>query len=134
MHYTSPEKLRWASEVVSSHRALMSRRRAFWVPYASYCYRILRDRYYTLRSDAHSYLYSEGAPQWVKNAIERYHALVLYPYSDSAPAWLKTATESYYALRREYGYYALRYKYELAQARRQMRRSSHLTSSLSKRT
>jgi hypothetical protein len=59
---------------------------------------------------------------------------VLYPYSDSAPAWLKTATESYYALRREYGYYALRYKYELAQARRQMRRSSHLTSSLSKRT
>jgi hypothetical protein len=133
MHYTSPEKLRWASEVVSSQRALMGRGRAFWVPYASYYYRILRDRYYTLRSEAQSYVYSEGAPRWVKKAIERYHALVLYPYSESAPRWVKSATESYYALRREYGYYALRYKYELAQARRHMPRSSHPTFSLSKR-
>jgi hypothetical protein len=133
MHYTSAEKLRWASEVITSQRALMSRGRAFWVPYASYYYRVLRDRYYTLRSEAESYVYSEGAPPWVKNATERYHALVLYPYSENAPRWVKNVTERYYALRREYGYYALRYKFELAQARRQMRRSNHLTFSLSKR-
>ena len=127
MHYTSPEKLRWASEVVSSHRAILGRGRASWVPHASYYYHILRDRYYALRSNAQLYVYSEDAPRWVKKATQRYHALVLYPYSESAPRWVKSATERYYALRHEYGYYALRYKYELAQARRQLRGSSHLT-------
>ncbi len=124
MHYTSPEKLRWTSEVVTSQRAILGRKRAFWVPYATYYYHVLRDRYYILRSNVHVYLHSEDAPRWVKRATESYYALQSYPYSEDAPRWVKKATESYYALRQEYGYYALRYKYELAQARRQIRRSN----------
>jgi hypothetical protein len=111
------DKLRWASEVVRSHRAILGRRRAsFWLPYAG-CH-LLRDRYYALRSQTQSYLYSEGAPQWAKKALERYHALVLYPYSEGAPNWVRNATERYYALRSRYGYGRLRYQYESVRARR----------------
>jgi Acetyltransferase (GNAT) domain len=122
MFYASWDKLRWADEVVSSHRAILGRTRAFWVPYAG-CH-VLRQRYYTLLSEAQVYVHSEGAPRWIKKATEGYYALLSYPYSESAPRWVKSATERYYALRHEYGYYALRYKYELAQARRQIRRSN----------
>jgi hypothetical protein len=122
MEYASADKLRWASEVVSSHRAILGRTKAFWVPYAAYY--LLRERYYILRSEARSYVYSEDAPRWIKNAVDRYWTLVRYVHSERAPRWVKTATESYYALRHEYGYYALRYRYELARARREIRKSN----------
>ncbi len=118
MFYVSWDKLRWASEVVRSHRAILGRTKAFWIPYAGYY--VARDRYYTLLSNAQVYVHSEGAPSWIKNATDRYWALIRYVHSESAPRWVKSATERYYALRHEYGYYALRYKYELAQARRQV--------------
>jgi hypothetical protein len=118
MEYASQDKLRWASEVVRSHRAILGRTKAFWIPYAG-CH-IVRHRYYTLLSNAQVYVHSEDAPHWIKNATDRYWALVGYVHSESAPRWVKSATERYYALRHEYGYYALRYKYELAQARRQV--------------
>jgi CelD/BcsL family acetyltransferase involved in cellulose biosynthesis len=122
MFHASWDKLRWADEVVSSHRAILGRTKAFWVPYAG-CH-VLRARYYALLSNAQVYMHSEDAPSWIKKAIESYYALLSYPYSQSAPRWVKSATERYYELRHEYGYYALRYKYELAQARRQIRRSN----------
>jgi hypothetical protein len=137
MHYTSWDKLRWASEMVSSQRAVLARGRASWVPYAHHYSHTLRERYYTLLSNAQVYVHSEDAPHWIKNATDRYWALVGYVHSESAPRWVKSATERYYALRGKYGYYALRnalrYKYELAQARREIRRSSHLKPGLSKR-
>jgi Acetyltransferase (GNAT) domain len=123
MHYASWDKVRWASEVVSSRRAILGRSNAFLVPYAAYYSHTLREHYYTLRSEAQVYVHSEDAPRLIKNATDRYWALVRYVYSEDAPRWIKSATERYYALRREYGYYALRYKYELAQARRQIRRN-----------
>jgi hypothetical protein len=122
MNGASREKLRWASEVVRSQRAILSRSRAFWVPYAGYY--LARERYYALLSQAQVYLHSEQAPRWLENAIKRYYALVLYPYSEEAPRWVRNATEKYYALRHDYGYYALRYKYELAQTQRRIRRST----------
>jgi CelD/BcsL family acetyltransferase involved in cellulose biosynthesis len=121
MFHASRDKLRWADEVVSSHRAILGHHKAFWLPYAAYY--LMRDRYYSLLSDAQVYVHSEGAPRWVKKATQSYYALVLYPYSEDAPRWVKKATQRYYALRREYGYYALRYRYELAQARREIRKS-----------
>src|SRR5215210_960855 len=36
MQYVSPEKLRWADEVVRSQRAILARGRSSWVPYAYY--------------------------------------------------------------------------------------------------
>ena len=122
MHYISNEKLRWASEVVSSHRALLGRNLAFWLPYAGYY--VLRDRYYTLRSKTQLYVHSEGAPRWIKKATERYYALMGYPYSENAPRWVKNATARYYALRSRYGYGWLRYSLALVRARRQIRRTN----------
>jgi hypothetical protein len=122
MEYASPEKLRWASEVVSSHRAILGRStRALWVPYAGYY--LTRHRCYSLLSNAQVYLHSQDAPRWIKKATQRYYALLSYPYAEGAPGWLKSTTERYHALSYEYGYYALRYKYELARARRLVRRS-----------
>jgi hypothetical protein len=120
MFHASWEKLRWASEVVSSHRAILGRSKAFWVPYAGYY--LVRHRYYALLSDAQVYVHSEDAPPWVKKATASYYALVLYPYSEGAPAWVRSATDRYYALRAKYGYGWLRYTLELARARRQIRR------------
>jgi hypothetical protein len=132
MEEASPDKLRWADEVVKSHRAILGRKRASsWLPYAGY--HVVRHRYWTLRSDAHVYVHSEGALRWIRKATERYNSLQGYVYSEGAPRWVKKATQGYYALRGEYGYYALRYKYELARARREMRRSSHLRPGPSKR-
>jgi hypothetical protein len=131
MDGTSRDKLRWASEVVSSHRAILGRRRTFWVPYAGY--HVLRARYYSLRSAAQSYIYSENAPRWVKDATQRYYALLSYIYSESAPKWVKNATQIYWDLRQDYGSGMLRYKYESARARRGMERGNHLTQTLSKR-
>jgi hypothetical protein len=117
MYHASWDKLRWADEVVKSHRAILGRTMAsLWVPYAG-CH-VLRHRYYALLSDAQAYVHSEGASRWVKDATDRYYALVSYPYSADAPRWLKSATDRYYALRHEYGFYALRYRYKLARARR----------------
>jgi CelD/BcsL family acetyltransferase involved in cellulose biosynthesis len=132
MFHASWEKLRWASEVVSSHRAILGHTRAFfWVPYAGYY--VVRNRYYTLRSKAQVYVHSEDAPRWVKKATASYYALVLYPYSEGAPSWVKNLTERYYALRGKYGYGWLRYRFELARARRQMHRDNHLTQTPSNR-
>jgi hypothetical protein len=137
MHYTSWDKLRWASEVVSSQRAILARGRASWVLYANRFSHALRNRCYALLSDAQVYVHSEEAPTWIKNATDRYWALVRYVHSESAPRWVKSATKRYYAFRGKYGYYvlrnALRYKYELAQARREIRRSGRLKPTLSKR-
>ena len=123
MEYASEDKLRWASEVVTSRRAILGHGTALWLPYAGYY--VLRDRYHALLSDAQVYVHSEDAPTWIKKATKAYYALVIYPYSEGAPKWVKKATKGYYALRGEYGYYALRYRYELAQARRETRRSNH---------
>jgi hypothetical protein len=122
MYYASPDKLRWADEVVSSHRAILGRSLAFWVPYAG-CH-VARDRYWTLRSEAQAYVHSEAAPRWIKKAVQSYYALLSYPYSDNTPRWVKKVTERYYALRGKYGYGWLRYRLELARARRQIRASN----------
>ena len=119
---TTWEKLRWASEVVSSHRAILGRGRSFWIPYAGYF--VLRAGYYSLRSDAQVYVHSDSAPQWIKTAMERYYTLLSYIHSESAPRGIKSALYRYYALRSKYGYGWLRYNYELARTRRGTRRSS----------
>jgi hypothetical protein len=132
MDGTSPDKLRWASEVVSSHRAILGRSKAsFWVPYAGFY--VLRHRYYSLLSKAQVYVHSEDAPRWIKKATESYYALVLYPYSESAPRWVSSATERYWELRHKYGFGLLRYKYESIRAHRAMQRSNHIVQTLSKR-
>jgi CelD/BcsL family acetyltransferase involved in cellulose biosynthesis len=114
MDGTSHDKLRWASEVVSSHRAILGRSKAFWVPYAGYY--LLRNRYYSLRSKVQVYVHSEDAPRWIKKTVQGYYALVLYPYSESAPGWIRSATDSYWELRHKYGFGILRYKYESVRA------------------
>jgi hypothetical protein len=131
MFYVSWDKLRWASEVVTSQRAILGRRRTFWVPYAGY--HVLRDRYRTMRSKAQVYVHSEGAPRWLKKMIEGYYALVLYPYSEGTPSWVWSATKRYYALRVRYGYGRLRYEVELIRARRlasQSRSAAHSASTV----
>ena len=55
-----PYKLRWASRVVPNHRLVLGRDRVFWAPYAGY---------QALRSKTELYVYSEGAPGWVKRAV-----------------------------------------------------------------
>jgi hypothetical protein len=111
------DKLPWVDEVVSSHRVILGRTLAAWIPYAGY--HTLRDGYYSLSSKAQLYVHSEDAPGWLKKATENYYALQSYAHSEGAPRWLKKATHGYYALRHEYGYHALLYKYELLRARRE---------------
>jgi CelD/BcsL family acetyltransferase involved in cellulose biosynthesis len=125
------DKLRWASEVVQSHRLILGRTAALYVPYAGY--HLMRTYYRALRSGAQSYAYSEEAPQWVKKAVERYHALQSYPYSEGTPSWVRSATERYYALRARYGYGRLRYQYESVRARWGVRRGTHLIRALRKK-
>jgi hypothetical protein len=131
------DKLRWADEVVKSHRAILGRPGGpspyfFWVPYAG-CH-LLRERYFALLSGAQVYVHSEGAPPWVKKATQRYYALVLYPYSEGAPTWIKKANHGYWQLRHKYGFGILRYKYETIRASRGMRcQSNHLIRMLNKR-
>jgi hypothetical protein len=115
------DKVRWGDEVVPSHRVILARNSASWLPYAAY--HAMRHGYYTLRSEAQLYVHSEGAPRWLKKATDRYYALQSYVYSEDAPRWVKKTTDGYWALRSKYGYGWLRYKYELARARRQTRRS-----------
>jgi hypothetical protein len=122
MYYISNDKLRWASEVVSSHRVILGRGWGLGLPYAGYY--VLRERYYALRSEARLYPHSESAPRWVKNATQKYYALLSYVHSESAPRWVKNATERYWDLRRKYGYGWLRYNYELARAHREIRRKA----------
>jgi hypothetical protein len=122
MDGTSRHKLRWASEIVSSRRAILGRGRAFWLPYAGYY--LLRDRYYALQSEVQSYPHSESAPGWIKNATQRYYALQSYVHSDDAPRWVKGATKRYWDLRYKYGYGWLRYEYELARVRREVQRTN----------
>jgi hypothetical protein len=121
MDYASRDKSRWADELVTSRRAILGRGRAFWIPYAGY--HTLRDGYYSLSSKAQLYVHSEDAPGWLKTATHGYYALQSYVHSEGAPRWVRKATHGYYALRREYGYHALLYKYELLRARREKPRS-----------
>ncbi|MDQ3692424.1 MAG: GNAT family N-acetyltransferase [Chloroflexota bacterium] len=118
MDGTSRDKRRWATEEVTSRRAILGRSRAFWGPYAGY--HLLRERYFGLQL----YVHSEGAPRWIKKATERYYALQSFIYTDDAPRWIKSATERYWELRQKYGYGWLQYKYELARVRREMQRST----------
>ncbi len=122
MDGTSSAKLRWATEVVTSRRAILGRSTAFWLPYAGS--RILRERSYALRGEAQGYVHSESAPRWIKQATERYYALQGYLYSDDAPRWVKRATARYWELRSRYGYGWLPYQFERARVRREMRRSN----------
>jgi hypothetical protein len=128
MDGTSRDKLRWASEVVRSHRAILGHRRALWVSYAGY--HVLRNHYYSLLSNAQVYVHSEDAPRWIKKATQSYYALVLYPYSENSPRWIRSATERYWELRRKYGFGILRYKYESIRAHRAMQRSSRVAQTL----
>jgi hypothetical protein len=109
MNYAVQEKLRWADEVVSSHRVILGRTLASWIPYAGY--HTLRDGYYGLSSKAQLYVHSEDAPGWLKKATHGYYALQSYVHSEDAPRWVKKATHGYYTLRQEYGYHALLYKH-----------------------
>ena len=120
-NYAIQEKLRWADEVVPSHRAILGRNSAYWIPHAGY--HAMRDGYYRLISKAQLLIHSEGAPQWIRKVTHGYYALQSYVHSEGAPQWVRKATHGYYALRHEYGYRALRYKYDLAQARRETRRT-----------
>ena len=120
-NYAIREKLRWADEVVSSHRVILGRTLVSWIPYSGY--HTLRDGYYSLSSKAQLYVHSEVAPRWLKKATHGYYALQSYVHSEDAPRWVKKATDSYYALRHEYGYHALLYKYELVRTRRERPRS-----------
>jgi CelD/BcsL family acetyltransferase involved in cellulose biosynthesis len=117
------DKVRWGDEVVPSHRAILARNWTFWILYAAY--HAMRRGYHALRSEAQLYAHSEAAPRWLKKATDRYYALQSYVYSEDAPRWLKKATEGYWALRSKYGYGWLRYKYELARARQETRRSTN---------
>jgi hypothetical protein len=111
------DKLRWASEVVSSHRILLGRAGApSWAPYAG-CL-LLRDRAGALRSRAQAFVHSGGAPAWLRGAARRYYSLVGYAHSEDAPAWLRAATQGYWKLRGRYGYGWIRYSLESARARR----------------
>ena len=121
LYYASLDKLRWASEVVTSRRAILGRSSASWIPYAGY--HLLVEYYYALRLEAQRYVHSEGAPRWIKSTTDRYYALQRYVHSDDAPRWIKSTTERYWELRYKYGYDALQYRYELARVGREMRRS-----------
>lgn len=118
MDGTSSAKLRWATEVVTSRRAILGRSRVSWGPYAGY--HLLRERYYALQR----YVHLEGAPRWIKSATDGCYALQRYVHSEGAPRWIKSATERYWELRHKYGYGWLQYKYELARTRREMQRSN----------
>jgi hypothetical protein len=124
MHHPSRDKRRWATEVVTSRRAILGRSRASWIRYAGYY--LVRERSYALRSEAQRYVHSESTPGWIKSATESYYALQGYIYSDDAPRWITRATERYWELRAKYGYGWLRYRYELARVRREMRRRDSL--------
>jgi CelD/BcsL family acetyltransferase involved in cellulose biosynthesis len=60
-----PYKLRWSSSMIRTHRLIIGRRRATWVPYAGY---------HALRARAKLYTRSEAVPEWIKNATLRYRA------------------------------------------------------------
>ena len=64
-----PYKLRWSSRISSSHRLILGRNLAFWVPYAGY---------HALRLKAKRYVQSENAPRWIGRAITEYRALRRY--------------------------------------------------------
>ncbi len=61
-----PYKLRWSSEIGSTHRLILGQHRAAWMPYAGY---------QTLRSKAKLYARSESAPLWIKSALGKQRAL-----------------------------------------------------------
>jgi CelD/BcsL family acetyltransferase involved in cellulose biosynthesis len=65
-------KLRWASEVVTNSRLILSGNPLFWALYAGY---------HVMRSKTRAYLHSEDAPQWLKDAA----AHVLYQLRHRAP-------------------------------------------------
>jgi CelD/BcsL family acetyltransferase involved in cellulose biosynthesis len=120
MDYASQEKLQWATEVVTSHRIILGRNLAFWIPYAGYF--VLRERYRALRTQVQVYVHSEDAPPLIKKSTEGYYALLSYIYSEHAPRWIKSATEKYWDLRHKYGYGWLGYNYEVVRTRWEMRK------------
>jgi CelD/BcsL family acetyltransferase involved in cellulose biosynthesis len=89
-----PYKLRWSSRISSSHRQILGRNLAFWVPYAGY---------HALRLEAKRYVQSESAPRWIGRAITEYRALRRYgvasyvrsgKMADQAKAVVKNVTKA----------------------------------------
>jgi CelD/BcsL family acetyltransferase involved in cellulose biosynthesis len=81
-----PYKVRWASEVVASHRAILGRSRAPWAPYAAY---------YVLRSRAKRYANSDEVPPWVNDAVDKSRVLRRkvkhYANEEHRPRWVNAA-------------------------------------------
>lgn len=61
-----PYKLRWRSETVPTFRLILGHYLAIWITYAGY---------HALRSKGKLYIRSEGSPQWIKSAMDRYRTL-----------------------------------------------------------
>ena len=59
-------KLRWSSRVVPTHRLILGRRKASWLPYAGY---------HVLYSRARLYANSESAPPWVQRFVDKLRVL-----------------------------------------------------------
>jgi CelD/BcsL family acetyltransferase involved in cellulose biosynthesis len=81
-----PYKLRWASKVVATHRAILGRSRGPWRPYAAY---------YVLRSRAKRYVNSDEVPSWVTAALVRSRVLrrkvMRYANEEHRPRWINAA-------------------------------------------
>jgi CelD/BcsL family acetyltransferase involved in cellulose biosynthesis len=83
-----PYKLRWASKVVASHRAILGRRRVPWTPYAAY---------YVLRSRAKRYANSDEVPSWINDAVNRSRVVrrkvKRYANEEHRPRWVNAAID-----------------------------------------
>jgi CelD/BcsL family acetyltransferase involved in cellulose biosynthesis len=83
-----PYKLRWATRVVDTHRAVLGRGRVPWTPYAAY---------YVLRSRAKRYANSEEVPPWITDAVTRFRTLRRkarwYANEAHRPRWINAAID-----------------------------------------
>jgi CelD/BcsL family acetyltransferase involved in cellulose biosynthesis len=83
-----PYKLRWASRVVASHRAILGRRRVPWTPYAAY---------FVLRSRAKRYANSDEVPSWINDAVNRSRVVrrkvKRYANEEHRPRWVNAAID-----------------------------------------
>ena len=81
-----PYKVRWASKVVATHRAILGRSRAPFAPYAAYI---------VLRSRAKRYANSDEVPSWVNDAVDRSRVLRRkvrhYANEEHRPRWVNAA-------------------------------------------
>jgi CelD/BcsL family acetyltransferase involved in cellulose biosynthesis len=61
-----PYKLRWSSRIIPTYRLILGRHWTIGAPYAGY---------HVLRSRAKLWTRSDSAPQWIKNAPDKYRTL-----------------------------------------------------------